>query len=108
MPFTLEIGAKAPDFKLPGVDGKRYSLDDFVSAKLLVIVFSCNHCPYVIGSEDRMISCAHRISTSSMALVNSAIPVEWMIIRARRAPKRRTSCATRSMLCWPARIPRSS
>lgn len=54
MAFTLQIGQKAPDFNLPGVDGKMYSLASFKDAKILVVVFSCNHCPYVIGSEDRM------------------------------------------------------
>jgi len=54
MAFTLQIGEKAPDFDLPGVDGKSYSLADFADAKLLIVVFSCNHCPYVVGSEDRM------------------------------------------------------
>jgi peroxiredoxin len=55
MAFTLQIGEKAPDFSLPGVDGRTYSLDYFRDRKVLVIVFSCNHCPYVIGSEERMI-----------------------------------------------------
>lgn len=55
MAFTLEIGQQAPAFSnLPGVDGKNHSLADFAEAKLLVVVFSCNHCPYVVGSEDRM------------------------------------------------------
>ncbi len=54
MAFTLQIGQQAPDFKLPGVDGRDYSLADFQDAKLLIVVFSCNHCPYVIGLEDRM------------------------------------------------------
>jgi peroxiredoxin len=54
MAFTLQIGEKAPAFSLPGVDGKTWSLEDFSDAKLLVVVFSCNHCPYVVGSEDRM------------------------------------------------------
>ena len=54
MPFTLPIGQRAPDFDLPGVDGKNYSLASFRDSKLLVVVFSCNHCPYVIGCEDRM------------------------------------------------------
>ena len=58
MAFTLQIGQPAPDFSLPGVDGKTWSLGDFVDAKVLVIVFSCNHCPYVIGSEERMIAFA--------------------------------------------------
>jgi peroxiredoxin len=55
MAFTLQIGEKAPNFSLPGVDGRDWSLDDFSDRKVLVVVFSCNHCPYVIGSEDRMI-----------------------------------------------------
>jgi len=54
MAFTLQIGQKAPDFSLPGVDGKTWSLKDFADKKVLVVVFSCNHCPYVVGSEDRM------------------------------------------------------
>jgi len=52
--FTLDIGQQAPDFNLPGVDGRDYSLADLSEADVLVVVFSCNHCPYVIGSEDRM------------------------------------------------------
>ena len=56
MPFTLELGKTPPDFSLPGVDGNDYSPASFKDAKLLVIVFSCNHCPYVVGSEERMIS----------------------------------------------------
>ena len=55
MAFTLQIGQGAPDFDLPGVDGKNYSPASFRDAKLLIVVFSCNHCPYVIGSEERMI-----------------------------------------------------
>ncbi len=55
MAFTLQIGQAAPDFDLKGVDGKQYSLASFKDAKLLVVMFTCNHCPYVIGSEDRMI-----------------------------------------------------
>jgi len=54
MAFTLQIGEQAPDFRLPGVDGKDWSLGDVGDKKLLVVVFSCNHCPYVVGSEDRM------------------------------------------------------
>ncbi|MBX2843110.1 MAG: redoxin domain-containing protein, partial [Flammeovirgaceae bacterium] len=54
-PATLKIGATAPDFNLPGVDGKNYSLKDFSSSKALVIIFSCNHCPTAQAYEDRMI-----------------------------------------------------
>ncbi|MEX1013047.1 MAG: redoxin family protein, partial [Waddliaceae bacterium] len=52
MPFTLEIGDKAPQFSLPATDGRNYSLDDFADAQVLVIFFTCNHCPYVIGSNE--------------------------------------------------------
>jgi peroxiredoxin len=69
MAFTLQIGQSAPDFKLPGVDGKQYSLANFKDAKLLVIVFSCNHCPYVVGSEDRMIKFANDYAGRGLKLV---------------------------------------
>ena len=52
MAFTLQIGDKAPDFKLPATDGKTYRLADFADAKVLVIFFTCNHCPYVTGSDE--------------------------------------------------------
>jgi len=51
MSFTLEIGATAPDFKLPATDGNNYALSDFKD-EFLVIFFTCNHCPYVIGSDE--------------------------------------------------------
>ncbi|MCX7019556.1 MAG: thioredoxin family protein [bacterium] len=54
MSFTLEIGQQAPPFRLPATDGKEYGLEDFAPAKIVVVVFSCNHCPFVVGSEDRM------------------------------------------------------
>jgi peroxiredoxin len=73
MAFTLELGEPAPDFDLPGVDGKRHRLADFADARLLVIVFSCNHCPYVIGSEDRMIAfaLAHAPQGVRMVAINA-------------------------------------
>jgi len=49
--FTLDIGEKAPGFKLPATDGKTYSLEDF-REELLVVFFTCNHCPYVINSDE--------------------------------------------------------
>lgn len=52
MAFTLQIGESAPYFQLPATDGNTYSLDDFKSAGILVIFFTCNHCPYVIGSDE--------------------------------------------------------
>jgi len=55
-PETLATGSKAPDFSLPGVDGKTYSLDDFRKSPVLVVIFSCNHCPTAQAYEDRIIS----------------------------------------------------
>lgn len=52
---TLEIGASAPDFSLPGIDGKTYSLQSFAGSPALVMVFSCNHCPTAQAYEDRLI-----------------------------------------------------
>ncbi len=52
MAFTLQIGEKAPDFSLPATDGKTYSLSDFDDADVLVVFFTCNHCPYVTGSDE--------------------------------------------------------
>ncbi|MCJ7471476.1 MAG: thioredoxin family protein [Actinobacteria bacterium] len=52
MGFTLTIGEKAPDFTLEATDGKIYSLKDFNDTEILVIFFTCNHCPYVIGSDE--------------------------------------------------------
>jgi len=51
MAFTLQIGEKAPPFTLPATDGKTYSLSDFDDARVLVVFFTCNHCPFVIGSD---------------------------------------------------------
>ncbi len=51
---TLEIGAPAPAFSLPGVDGKTHSLSDFSNAKVLVVIFTCNHCPTAQAYEDRI------------------------------------------------------
>lgn len=52
MAFTLGIGDQAPDFLLPATDGNTYTLDSFREAKGLVIFFTCNHCPYVTGSDE--------------------------------------------------------
>ena len=52
---TLEIGDAAPDFKLPGVDGKDYTLASFADAKVLLVVFTCNHCPTAQAYEQRII-----------------------------------------------------
>jgi peroxiredoxin len=52
MSFTLQSGQKAIDFKLPSTEGREYGLSDFNEYKYLVVFFTCNHCPYVIGSDE--------------------------------------------------------
>jgi len=69
MAFTLELGKSPPDFNLPGVDGKHYSSASFKDAKVLVIMFTCNHCPYVIGSEDRMLAFYRDYAPKGVAMI---------------------------------------
>lgn len=52
MAFTLSIGEKVKPFNLPATDGRTYNLSDFDKYKYLVVFFTCNHCPYVIGSDE--------------------------------------------------------
>ena len=68
-PETLKPGAVAPDFSLPGVDGKTYNLDSFAKARVLVIIFSCNHCPTAQAYEDRIIDLANDYSTAGLEVV---------------------------------------
>lgn len=69
MAFTLQLGESAPDFSLPGVDGRFYCLADFAASPVLVLVFSCVHCPYVIGSEERMMQFDRDYKTRGVAFV---------------------------------------
>lgn len=68
-PSRIGTGSYAPDFNLPGVDGKSYSLDSFKGAKVLVVIFSCNHCPYVQAYEDRLIAIQRDFSDQQVSLV---------------------------------------
>jgi peroxiredoxin len=52
MAFTLQPGQQAIDFRLSSTEGKEYSLSDFKKFKYLVLFFTCNHCPYVLGSDE--------------------------------------------------------
>ena len=69
MAFTLELGAKAPDFTLPATDGKTYSLADFSDAKTLVVFFTCNHCPYVTGSDEVTRQTAEKFAAKGVRFV---------------------------------------
>lgn len=52
----VPLGTRAENFKLPGTDGKTYTLENFAEKKVLVIIFMCNHCPYVKAVLDRLIA----------------------------------------------------
>ena len=67
--FTLKIGDKAPDFKLPATDGKTYSLSDFEASDVLVVFFTCNHCPFVIGSDEVTRATVDRFKKKGVAFI---------------------------------------
>ncbi|HEY8780088.1 MAG TPA: redoxin domain-containing protein [Mucilaginibacter sp.] len=77
---TLAIGAQAPDFSLPGVDGKTYSLSSFKNSPILVIVFTCNHCPTAQAYEDRVIRLAADYKNKGVA-VAAIMPNDPQAIR---------------------------
>jgi peroxiredoxin len=64
-----ELGAACPDFRLPAVDGRTYARDDFKAANVLVVMFICNHCPYVKAVEDRLIHLAREYGPRGVQLV---------------------------------------
>ena len=68
MGFTLEIGVSVPDFKLPATDGSTYSISDFKD-EFLVIFFTCNHCPYVIGSDEVTRASADRFAAKGVRFI---------------------------------------
>jgi peroxiredoxin len=63
------MGTQCPDFRLPAVDGKTYARDDFASSPVLVVMFICNHCPYVRAVEDRFIALARELSPKGVQFV---------------------------------------
>ena len=66
---TLPLGSQAPPFSLPATDGKIYSLASFNKAKILVIVFTCNHCPTAQAYEDRIIKLTKDYLSKGVALI---------------------------------------
>lgn len=69
MAFTLSIGENALDFSLPATDGNTYSLDSFSDIPYLVIFFTCNHCPYVINSDEDTRQVADKYATRGVKFV---------------------------------------
>ena len=66
---TLPVGSKAPDFNLPGTDGKFHKLGDYDDSDVLAIIFTCNHCPTAQAYEDRIISIVNDYKDESFTLI---------------------------------------
>jgi peroxiredoxin len=67
--FTLPIGSEAPDFNLLATDGNMYSLKDFENSDVIVVFFTCNHCPYVFGSDEVTRKTAERFKPEGVTFV---------------------------------------
>lgn len=65
----IELNTKCPDFDLPGVDGKNHSLKSYADNKILVVGFTCNHCPYVKAYESRLNELAKEFQSKGVAFV---------------------------------------
>jgi peroxiredoxin len=65
----LKIDSSIPGFSLTGVDDKNYSLKDFSDKKILIVIFSCNHCPYVQAYEDRIIALQNEFERDGVQIV---------------------------------------
>jgi peroxiredoxin len=68
MSFTLQIGDKAPNFELPATDGQTYNLSDF-NDETLVVFFTCNHCPFVVGSDEVTRKTVERFASKQVRFV---------------------------------------
>lgn len=69
IPPVLKIGDTAPDFNLKGVDGKMISLADMTDAKGYIVTFTCNHCPYSVMYEDRLIELHNKMAAKGYPVV---------------------------------------
>ena len=69
MAFTLQIGESAPDFEVPATDGGTYCLADFEEARVLLVFFTCNHCPFVTGSDEVTRATVERFKDNGVAFI---------------------------------------
>ncbi len=68
-PPVCDFGWKAPAFTLPGTDGRTYSLDDVKGERGTLVMFICNHCPYVLAVLDRIIRDARDLQDLGIGVV---------------------------------------
>lgn len=91
----MAVGTAMPHFELPGVDKRSYIPEDFKDAEILVVVFTCNHCPYAIASEDRLIQIQndYRDKGVRFVLINSndadRYPADSFIMMEQRAKEKK-------------------
>ena len=69
LPAGYKVGDKATDFKLKSVDGKMYSMADYKDAKGFIVVFTCNHCPFAVKYEDRIVALAKKYKPLGYELI---------------------------------------
>lgn len=69
LPAGYKVGDKAADFKLKSVDGKMYSMADYKDAKGFIVVFTCNHCPFAVKYEDRIVALAKKYKSLGYELI---------------------------------------
>ena len=69
MSFPLDLGATAPDFSVVGTDGQTYGLANFAEAATLVVFFTCNHCPFVVGSDELTRATAEKFQDKGVAFI---------------------------------------
>jgi len=69
MAFTIDVGTKAPEFRLPGVDGQEHSLPDYADKQTVVVAFTCNHCPAAIGAQNRIIALQREYAPKGVQVV---------------------------------------
>ncbi len=74
---TLKKGSKAPDFNLMGVDGAEHQLSEFSGKKALLVIFMCNHCPYVIPKMGYFVELQERYPELQIVAVNSNDPTNY-------------------------------
>ena len=67
--MALSIGEQSVEFQLPGVDGNNYSLADYSNKSAVVVIFSCNHCPYVQAWEERIIQIQKDFESNGVQLL---------------------------------------
>ncbi|MEI7831845.1 MAG: thioredoxin family protein [bacterium] len=98
MSFTLQIGASAPDFYLPATDGRCYSLADFADARVLVVFFTCNHCPAVLGSNASTRATAEKYAHAGVKFV--AINANTILVSAEDSFKKMIPLMEREKYPW--------